>query len=141
MDTLVLHDTIISGENYYENGFFLQGVYGDGEYLYQRRVRFVDRCDSLYQLLLYVDDTTTVIPDDPDDPEDPPIDTTGIHGLTLSTPTIFPNPFNDQLTIRSEGNVPYHSIKIFNSIGELVYCDIPRPHGGIPTLYGRKIRF
>lgn len=136
MDTLVLHDTIISGENYYENGFFLQGVYGDGEYLYQRRVRFVDRCDSLYQLLLYVDDTTTVIPDDPDDPEDPPIDTTGIQGLTLHTPTIFPNPFNDQLTIRSEGNVPYHSIKIFNSIGELVYCDIPRPHGGIPTLYG-----
>ena len=68
MDTLVLHDTIISGENYYENGFFLQGVYGDGEYLYQRRVRFVDQCDSLYQLLLYVNDTTTPVtpPDDPD---------------------------------------------------------------------------
>ena len=139
MDTLVLHDTIISGENYYENGFFLQGVYGDGEYLYQRRVRFVDQCDSLYQLLLYVNDTTTP-PEPPVDPEDPPTDSTGISipEIALNTPIIFPNPFNDQLTIRSEGSVLYHSIKIFNSIGELIYCDIPRPHGGIPTLYGDR---
>jgi len=133
MDTLVLHDTIISGENYYENGFFLQGVYGDGEYLYQRRVRFVDQCDSLYQLMLYVDDTTTVIPDDP---EDPPIDTTGIHDLTFHTPTIFPNPFDNQLTIRPEGSLLYHSIKIYNSIGELVFSDIARPREGIASLYG-----
>ena len=136
MDTLVLHDTIISGENYYENGFFLQGVYGDGEYLYQRRVRFVDQCDSLYQLLLYVNDTTTP-PEPPVDPDDPPTDTShiSIPEIDLHTPIIFPNPFNDQLTIRSEESVPYKCIKIYNSIGELVYCDIPRPQGGIPTLY------
>ena len=136
MDTLVLHDTIISGENYYENGFFLQGVYGDGEYLYQRRVRFVDQCDSLYQLLLYVNDTTTPVTP-PDDPDDPPTDTShiSIPEIELHTPIIFPNPFNGQLTIRSEESVPYHSIKIYNSIGELVYCDTPRPQGGIPTLY------
>lgn len=136
MDTLVLHDTIISGENYYENGFFLQGVYGDGEYLYQRRVRFVDQCDSLYQLLLYVNDTTTP-PEPPVDPDDPPTDTShiSIPEIDLHTPIIFPNPFSNQLTIRSEESVPYKCIKIYNSIGELVYCDTPRPQGGIPTLY------
>ena len=132
MDTLVLHDTIISGENYYENGFFLQGVYGDGEYLYQRRVRFVDQCDSLYQLLLYVNDTTTPVTP-PDDPED--TSHISIPEIDLHTPIIFPNPFNDQLTIRSEESVPYHSIKIYNSIGELVYCDTPRPQGAIISLY------
>ena len=137
MDTLVLHDTIISGENYYENGFFLQGVYGDGEYLYQRRVRFVDRCDSLYQLLLYVDDTTTVIPDDPDDPEDPPIDTTGIHGLTLSTPTIFPNPFNDQLTLDFGEQRYIGSIYVYNSIGELVEKVVPTMPGTLLLFIGK----
>lgn len=140
MDTLVLHDTIISGENYYENGFFLQGVYGDGEYLYQRRVRFVDQCDSLYQLLLYVDDTTTVIPDDPDDPEDPPIDTTGIHGLTLPTPTIFPNPFNDQLTLDFGEQNYYGSIYVYNSIGELVEKVVPS-YPGTLLLFTREFTF
>ncbi len=122
MDTLVLHDTIISGENYYENGFFLQGVYGDGEYLYQRRVRFVDQCDSLYQLLLYVNDTTTP-PEPPVDPDDPPTDTShiSIPEIDLHTPIIFPNPFSNQLTIRFEKAAQINEIRVYNSIGELYY--------------------
>jgi hypothetical protein len=103
-------------------------------------VRFVDQCDSLYQLLLYVDDTTTVIPDDPDDPEDPPIDTTGIHGLTLPTPTIFPNPFNDQLTLDFGEQNYYGSIYVYNSIGELVEKVVPS-YPGTLLLFTREFTF
>lgn len=138
MDTLVLHDTIISGENYYENGFFLQGVYGDGEYLYQRRVRFVDQCDSLYQLLLYVNDTTTP-PEPPVDPEDPPTDTSHmiVPEINVHTPIIFPNPFNDQLTLDFGEQKYIGSIYVYNSIGELVEKVVPTMPGTLLLFIGK----
>lgn len=115
MDTLVLHDTIFSGDNYYENGFTLQEVSGDGEYLYQRRIHFTNQCDSLYQLFLYVNDTTTP-PEPPVDPED----TVSVQEIASYTPNIYPNPFKDQLTLEFDPPITANSIYIYNSVGQLV---------------------
>lgn len=126
MDTLALFDTIISGENYYENGYFLQHVTGDGDYLYNRRVRFADRCDSLYQLNLHVIDTTTPIT--PPDTTDIGGDTTDINGDTnailqwpMSQVKIFPNPATDIVSIDIPESALISNLVVYNSIGTKMY--------------------
>lgn len=133
MDTLHVQDTIISGENYYDYGFFLQNITGDGDYIYNRRVRFTDRCDSLYQLHLHVTDTTAhVIPTDTTT-----TDTTEVGGDTTSIPLwisqpliqVYPNPAYDHLTITVPDGLTIDGFSIYNSIGIKVFTTVTKTLG------------
>ena len=137
MDTLMIHDTIFSGDNYYKYGFHLEEVYGNEEYLYERRVHYINQCDSMYQLFLYVNDTTP--PPTPPTPQDPPTDTTetqdsvSVHDISLSIPVIYPNPFKDQLTIQFSEQNTARSISIYNSVGQLISA--PLNSGTLPKKF------
>lgn len=131
-DSLVLYDTLYAGDTYQQYGFDLPHLAGDGDFQFENRVRFTDRCDSLYLLNLHLIDTNSYV------------DTTEVED-TVSTESapdffrlysnqikVYPNPMNDWVYLE----FPWNWDRVWESIqGVLVYNQLGQI---VPVLYNLK---